>query len=34
MTGIEHGTSTIIFKDIPIEITTFREKKRMCLFEK
>ncbi len=23
-TGIEHGTSTIIYKDIPIEITTFR----------
>ena len=23
-TGIEHGTSTIIYKDTPIEITTFR----------
>lgn len=23
-TGIEHGTSTIIYKDLPIEITTFR----------
>jgi len=27
-TGLEHGTATIIYKDIPIEITTFRVDKQ------